>query len=183
MALRVVLGENPDVALTTVTQALAAQTFYRGREAGTCLDLKPTSTPLGGHADGIEDTAVAKKLGERHEAWGRQMPKDAAMLWQFVVSLDQDSRLALLAHCAALTVFAVRQPWDRTPQSWAAADTLAEAASLDMTVFWRPTARTYLGRVPKARILQAVCEAVSEDAAARMTGMKKQAMAEATEQL
>ena len=43
--------------------------------------------------------------------------------------------------------------------------------------------RTYLGRVTKPRILDAVREAVSIEAAERMTDMKKQDMAEAAEQL
>jgi len=60
---------------------------------------------------------------------------------------------------------------------------LAEAVSLDMTGYWRPTVRTYLGRITKARILEAVREAVSDEAADRMAQMKKQDMAEAAEQL
>ena len=52
-----------------------------------------------------------------------------------------------------------------------------------MTAHWRPTARTYLGRVTKPHILAAVREAVSDEAAGRMADMKKQDMAEAAEQL
>jgi Predicted transcriptional regulators len=183
LGLRLALGEQPDVALVAVTHALAAQIFYRGGDDGTCLDLRSTSAPLGGHAEGIEDTAAAKALAERHEAWAVQMPQDAADLWGFVVALDHDSRMALFAHCAALTVFAVKQPWERKPRALAVADRLAQAVSLDMTAHWTPTARTYLGRVTKAQIGEAVREAVSEEAAARIDGMKKQPMAEAAEQL
>jgi ParB family transcriptional regulator, chromosome partitioning protein len=63
------------------------------------------------------------------------------------------------------------------------ADKLAEAVSLDMTGYWRSTVRTYLGRITKARILEAVREGVSDEAADRMANMKKQDMAEAGEQL
>jgi ParB family chromosome partitioning protein len=65
----------------------------------------------------------------------------------------------------------------------ATANKLAEAVALDMTGYWRPTVRTYLGRITKARILEAVREAVSIDAADQMANMKKQGMAEAAEQL
>jgi ParB family chromosome partitioning protein len=57
------------------------------------------------------------------------------------------------------------------------ADTLAEAVSLDMTAFCEPSARTYLGRVPKACIPEAVRESASEQAA-RMADIKKRQMAE-----
>lgn len=183
LGLRLALGENPDVALIAVTHALAAQTFYRGHDTGSCLDLSPVSTPLGGHADGIEDTEGGKALADRHAAWAGRMPQDAGALWGFVVALDHDSRMSLFAHCAALTVFAVKQPWDRKPGALATADNLAQAVALDMTAHWRPTARTYLGRVSKAQIVEAVREGVSEEAAHRIAGMKKQAMAEAAEQL
>ena len=183
LGLRLALGEQPDMALIAVTHALAAQTFYRGHDTGACLDLSPVSTPLGGHADGIEDTEAGKALADRHGFWAVQMPKDVDALWAFVVALDPDTRLTLFAHCTSLTVFAVRQPWDRKPRAQATADRLAEAVTLDMTAHWRPTVRAYLGRITKAHILDAVREAVSEEAADRMIGMKKQAMAEAAEQL
>jgi ParB family chromosome partitioning protein len=111
------------------------------------------------------------------------MPRDVGDLWGFVVELDHDSRMALFAHCAALTVNAVKLPMERKPRAMATADRLAEAVSLDMTAHWRPTARTYFGRVTKSHILAAVREAVSIEAAERMVDMKKQDMAEAAEQL
>jgi len=82
--------------------------------------------------------------------------------------------MAMFAHCVALTVNAVKLPWERKPRALATADKLAEAVSLDMTGYWRPTVRTYLGRITKARILEAVREAVSVEAADRMMNMKKQ---------
>jgi ParB family chromosome partitioning protein len=52
-----------------------------------------------------------------------------------------------------------------------------------MTGYWRPTVRSYLGRITKARILEAVREGVSAEAADQIAGMKKPDMAEAAEQL
>lgn len=182
LGLRLALGEQPDMALLAVTHALAAQTFYRGVDA-TCLEIRPTSAHLGGHADGIEDTAAGKALADRHAAWAADMPRDVAELWGFIASLDHASVMALFAHCAALTVNAVKQPWERKPCAHETADSLATALALDMTAHWTPTVRTYLGRVTKAHILAAVREAVSNEAADRIAAMKKQPMAEAAEQL
>lgn len=182
LGLRLALGEQPDMALIAVTHALAAQTFYRAAEAH-CLDIRPTSAHLGGHADGIEDTAAGKALADRHEAWAADMPRDVADLWSFIAGLDHASVMALFAHCASLTVNAVKQPWERKLRAHETADKLATAVVLDITAHWTPTVRTYLGRVTKAHILAAVREAVSDEAADRMTGMKKRAMAEAAEQL
>ncbi len=182
LGLRLALGEQPDMALIAVTHALAAQTFYRGADAA-CLEIRPTSSYLASHADGIEDTATGKALADRHAGWAADMPRDVADLWGFVAGLDHASVMALFAHCASLTVSAVKQPWERKPHAHATADKLATAVALDMTAHWTPTVRTYLSRVTKAHILAAVREAVSDDAAERIAGLKKTEMAEAAEQL
>ncbi len=182
LGLRLALSEQPEVAIVAVVHALSAQIFYRGADAHV-LDIRPTSTYLASHADGIEDTKAGKAWADCHARWAVQMPRDVADLWAFVVELDHDSRMALFAHCAALTVNAVKLPMERKPRAMATADRLAAAVSLDMTAHWQPTARTYLGRVTKPRILDAVREAVGIEAADRMADMKKPAMAEAAEQL
>jgi ParB family chromosome partitioning protein len=46
------------------------------------------------------------------------MPRDVIDLWTFVVELDHDSRMAVFAHCVALTVNAVKLPMDRGPGRW-----------------------------------------------------------------
>lgn len=182
LGLRLALGEQPDMALVAVTHALAAQIFYRGVEAH-CLEIRPASPHLGGHADGIEDTAAAKALADRHDGWAADMPPNVADLWGFIAGLDQASVMALFAHCASLTVNAVKQPWEKKPRAYETADRLATAVALDMAAHWTPTVRAYLGRVTKAHILAAVQEAVSDEAAERIAGMKKQPMAESAEQL
>src|SRR5882757_8338785 len=183
LGLRLDLSDQPEVALVTVTHALAAQVFYIGADAHV-VGIQPIKTDLAAHADGIEDTVAGKAWGDRHANWARRMPRDVASLWTFVTELDHDSRMALFAHCVALTVNAVRLPRERrSSRTMATADKLAEAVSLDMTGYWRPTVRTYLGRITKARILEAVREAVSIDAADQMASMKKPGMAEAAEEL
>ncbi len=68
LGLRLALGEQPDIALIAVTHALAAQTFYRRRRPIASMSVPPSVT-LASHADGIEDTAAAKTLADRHAAW------------------------------------------------------------------------------------------------------------------
>jgi ParB family chromosome partitioning protein len=182
LGLRLNLSEQPEVAIVAVIHALAAQIFYLGADAHV-VGIQPIRTDLAGHADGIEDTPAGKAWADRHANWARQIPRDVTSLWAFVAGLDPDSRMALFAHCVALTVNAVKLPWERRPRALATADRLADAVALDMTGYWRPTVRSYLGRVTKARILEAVCEGVSGEAAERMADMKKVDMAEAAGQL
>ena len=111
------------------------------------------------------------------------MPSDVRELWDFIAGLDQASLMALFAHCASLTVNVLKLPWDSRQRAHATADKLATTLALDMTAHWTPTVRTYLGRVTKAHILTAVREALGDEAAGRIAGLKKQAMAETAEQL
>lgn len=182
LALRVALGEQPGMALVALTHTLTAQLFYSYAEAG-CLEIRPTVTPLGGHAAGIEDTPLAARASEAHEAWAERMPRDVSDLWGFIVALDDEQRVALLAHCASRTVNALRVPWDRKPRTLQTADRLAMALTLDVAKDWTPTVDGYLGRVTKAHILEAVTDGVSEDAARRIADKKKPDMAQEAEQL
>jgi ParB family chromosome partitioning protein len=181
-ALRDALAENPQAAFIAVVHALVARTFYVGSDPATCLDLRPVSYQLDRDAVGIEDSPAGRKIAERHEVWARQLPADAKDAWAFVVGLDSDSREALFAHCVGLTVNAVRGLQGR-PGALAHAEALASYVNLDMGAYWTPTARSYFERVTKARIGEAVREAVSDEAAERIAGLKKPEMAQAAEPL
>jgi ParB family chromosome partitioning protein len=183
LALRDALAANATVALSAVVHALALFAFYPAYERPTCLEIKGVSADLDGPAPGIDDTRAGRSVAERHAAWASRVPKAADELWAFVQGLSATDLLDLLAHCASLTVNAVRSPFDRKPGAWAHADRLAEAVDLDMTGYWTPTVASYLGRVTKGRIAEAVREAVSEDAAERIGGLRKPDMASEAEAL
>lgn len=183
LALRDALGANPTVALSAVVHSLALFAFYPPYDRASCLEIKGVSAYLDGHAPGIDDTRAGRSIAERHERWAVRLPKEAADLWPFVEGLAATDLLDLLAHCASLTVNAVRAPFDRKPGAWAHADRLVQAVNLDMTGYWTPTVASYLGRVTKARIGEAVREAVSDDAAERIGSLKKPDMASEAEAL
>ncbi|MFC3068432.1 ParB/RepB/Spo0J family partition protein [Phenylobacterium soli] len=183
LALGDALAANATVALSAVVHALALSAFYPAYERPTCLEIKSVSADLDGHAPGIDDTRAGRSVAERHAAWAGRVPKAADDLWSFVQGLTATDLLDLLAHCASLTVNAVRAPFDRKPGAWAHADRLAEAVDLDMTGYWTPTVASYLGRVTKGRIAEAVREAVSDEAAERIGGLKKSDMASEAEAL
>ena len=64
------------------------------------------------------------------------------------------------------------------------ADRLAHAVGLDMVeAGWRPTVDSYLGRVTKPRILEAVREAKGEQSAQLIDHLKKADMAKEAERL
>lgn len=179
-ALRHALAQDPDLALVALIHALLLRVFRGGGGYASCLDIKLGSRNLAADGDGIEDSRAARANAERHEAWARQMPDDPEAYWDFVVGLDADSRMSLMAHCVSLSLDAVRG-WDNRPMAWKHADRLASALDLDMSDWWSPTATRYLGAVTKGQILDAVTEGVSPEAAGRLTGLRKPEMIAAAE--
>lgn len=182
LALRDAVANDPDVALRAALHSLCLKLFYP-YGFDTCLEIEAKSV-LFGNASGLAETPSAKAIDARHRHWADQMPKNAGDLWGLLADLDSDSRQVLFAHCVALTINAVHQPYDRRPKALHHAGLLATAVSLDMAaVGWTPTVDTYLGRVTKARILDAVREAKGDKVAERIAPLKKADMAKEGERL
>jgi ParB family chromosome partitioning protein len=183
LALRDALANDPDTAFVAVLHALCLNAFYR-YVSETCLEITAKSTSFGTQAPGLNDSASAKSIGDRHARWAAQLPKDAGDLWSVLIAFDGDSRSALFAHCASLSVNAVHEPWNRNPSRIVHAGQLAQAVGLDMVAAgWTPTVDNYLGRVTKARILEAVREAKGEASAQLIDHLKKPDMAKEAERL
>lgn len=181
IGLRDAVGGDPNLALVALVHALAVRTFYPPYEQASCIDVKVTSAYLDGHAPGVSESFAGRRIAERHEAWAQRMPKEAADAWTYVFGLSGSDLLDLLAHCVSLGVNAVHNPMDRKPGAWRHADDLAEAVDLNMTRTWAPTVASYLGRVTKARIMDAVREGAGAAVAEPLADLKKAEMAEAAE--
>jgi len=165
-----------------VLHALCLATYRMS--SATCLEISTKSASFNAQPPGLADSASAKAIEARHQQWAKQLPQDDDDLWPTLVALDRDSQAALFAHCAALSINAVHEPWNRNPQRLAHADLLARAVNLDMTAAgWKPTVDNYLRRVPKARILDAAREARGEASAQLIDRLKKPEMAKESERL
>src|SRR5207245_2919965 len=173
LALRDALPRNPDVAFLAALHALCLKLFY-SYTSESCVEIDMKSVVFGSQAPGLNDTAIARAVDDRHRRWSEQLPREPGELWDALLAFDADSRDALLAHCVALSINAVHESWNRRPRALAHADCIAEAIGLDVAATgWSPTVDNYLGRVTKARILQAVREAKGEQAAQLIDHLKK----------
>jgi ParB family chromosome partitioning protein len=183
LALRNALAVDGSTALLAVLHALTLSRFYFG-PAVSCLEIASESTRFSIQGPGLADSPSAKAIEARHSAWQERLPETPDELWQALTGFSDQDRFALLAHCAALTVNAVAQPWERRPARLAHADALARAVGLDMAAAgWTPTTDNYFGRVPKALILDAVREAKGDATAQLIDHLKKQDMAAEAERL
>ena len=176
LALRNALANEPLVAFVTVLHLLVLKTFYHYGTA-SCLEITVQHT-VSTKTQGLSDTVWAKEIEQRQESWGHDLPGDADAVWDYLIALDQDSRMALFAHCASMSLNATIQQWNRRSKENQHAVQLAQTIGFGMVgAGWTPTVDNYLGRVTKAHILQAVREAKGEQSAQLIDHLKKQDMA------
>ncbi|WP_085027803.1 ParB/RepB/Spo0J family partition protein [Ensifer aridi] len=176
VALRNALANDLVMAFIAALHIFVLKNFYL-YGSDSCLEVTLQSAKFG-QTTGLGDTAWAKEIEQRHEAWGQDLPKNPTELWDFLMALDDVSRQALFAHCVSLSINAVVQPWNPRTAAIAHADRLARSIGFDMAeAGWEPTVDSYLGRVTKAHILQAVREAKGEQSAQLIEHLKKQDMA------
>ena len=193
LALRDAVASHPQVAMTMLLHKLCVEAFYQTYTTG-CLEAGVRHVQLPVQASDLKESASARSIADRHEAWKADMPTDEQALWDWLIAIDDASRLALLAHCVSGGVNALSEKVDRYGGSGVTAhglrrrldqaDRLARAVSLDMVeAGWRPTVDNYLGRVTKGRILDAVREARGESSAQLIDHLKKAEMAKEADRL
>ena len=183
LALRNAVGQDFGSAFLAVLHVLALNAFYHAG-SDTCLEITVKTSTFTVQADGLKDTTSAQALVERHRFWKERMPPRSEDLWDALVVFEQTEREALFAHCASFPVNAVQEMWNRSERRATHVEQLAGIVHLDMVeAGWRPTVANYLGRVPKARILEAVREAKGDGAAQLLDHLKKPEMAAEAERL
>jgi ParB family transcriptional regulator, chromosome partitioning protein len=183
LALRDALANDPEVAFIAALHLFCLKTFYP-YALESCLEIDAKSATFASQAPGLADTPSALSIAARHDAWAQRLPTESSDLWDALVALNAEDRSALFAHCVSQSINAVNEAYNRRPKALAHADLLATCLQLDMAaVGWQPTVETYLGRVTKARILQAVQEAKGEAAAQIIDHLKKPEMANEAERL
>nr|WP_025829196.1 ParB/RepB/Spo0J family partition protein [Acetobacter persici] len=189
LALRDAFAANPHIALTELLHTLVRDLYWQVSGVD-CLEAYVREIPLRVHSPDMPGSLPAHALRQRNEGWKHDLPEDEDALWQWLGGLDDTSRLALLAHCLSFGINALHESSHGPSlarsirERLARADRLATALTLDLAeAGWQATVENYLGRVTKARILEAVREARGDEAADRIAHLKKADMAQAAERL
>jgi ParB family chromosome partitioning protein len=193
LALRDAVANNPQIAMTALLHKLVTDNFLHPTGPG-CLEASVRHIFFPAQTAELKDCPSAKSIDERRESWGDHIPADDETLWDWLEALDEGSRMALLAHCVSYGVNALYEKPNPYGGSGVTehglklrmrqAERLARATGLDMVeAGWRPTVGNYLGRVTKARILEAVREGAGDRAAQLLEHLKKGDMAKEAERL
>lgn len=171
-ALQHVLAGNVHVALAALAHNLASRVILDDAWPSSALSVRANDceAELTRFDDTIVDLPAFKAVQAQKAKWRAVLEQhDEAHLLKALIDLAPADLNELLALCAALTVNAT-QGRDSEHDS----DALASAVKLDMADHWHVSPSSYLGHVPKVRLLAAVAEAVSPEAATAIEKMKKQ---------
>jgi ParB family transcriptional regulator, chromosome partitioning protein len=170
-ALQVLVADNAHVALASVVHALLLQVVIEhSYRADTALAIRANDCEgaLGQFADDMKGSKADEALQAKLDNWRERIPGDADRLLPWLLGQDDPTLMELLALCAALSLNALTATAQAHP-----ADAIATAVGLDMADWWTATAGSYFAEVPKARIADAISEAVSVEASASLAKLKK----------
>lgn len=185
-ALQALVAGSPSVALVLLLQALVSQVFssvdYRWRyDSLVKVQGSDQRGTIQRAADDLESSRAWQSMEASVADWqDRLAAQEGGNLFAWLQTLSQADQLDLLAVCVAHTIDTQATREDSAVHGHA--NQLAAAVDLDMADWWQPTAGSYLASVPKSRRMEAVREAVSEEAATSISTMKKDAMIGAAEQ-
>jgi ParB family chromosome partitioning protein len=183
VALRDAVAGNPHIALTLLLHKLATDLFHRDHSA-SCLQVSVIRPNLHTVAPkDLNETIPVKSMDDRHERWADTLPGDSEGLWTWLDQADDFTRVELLAYCVSFGVNALMErpnlyggypTQGQVERRLKSADKVAQTTRLDLVgEGWRPTADTYLNRVPRPRILEAVREGCGERQAQMIDHLKK----------
>lgn len=173
-ALQVALVRRPQVALAALAHSMAGLLLYEGvsarYESPTALGVSVQSPNwrLLQIAPAMADSAAHKSMQDAVAAWRARLPAEPSDLMAFLLAQPVEALQELLVLCTALTTHALHGTAHAKP-----AQALADAAGLDMADWWEATGDTYLGRVPKSLIAQALVEAGEEAVSDEVGKLKK----------
>lgn len=174
-ALAVSLAQNPDVALATIVYTLAAESFrqdYTGLYS--CLEIHGKSGNVYFHPKGTQ----AERDLENEEHIVRDRIPAADNLWQWCLQQDRDTLLNTLAFLAGQSVNAIRKKTDRPDDSRLEhADMLARALKLNMSLYFRPDAENYFGKISKDMILADIRDITGKEPSPAQMKAKKSELA------
>lgn len=82
-------------------------TFQRTGTSGASLQASVNHVFFREQGKDLGETSYAKSIAQRHEDWTADLPVDEDALRDWLATLDDASRLALLAHCVSYGVNAL----------------------------------------------------------------------------
>lgn len=171
-AVAAALTQNPKTALAALLHTLivAEREPWHASPLGVRFD--DNAGRIANSAEEFDSAPAANTLAQA-EAWADHLPGDSALLFAALQATDLPELLDLLARCVARSYSVIAQEPKRSGRGFDPASGIEAALQVDMADWWTPTPARYLNHVSKAKMIEAVTEAKSTEAARPIEKMKK----------
>jgi ParB family transcriptional regulator, chromosome partitioning protein len=168
-AMQAALLDNRAVALAALADGLA-QSFFAGRAEGPVkVRLTECRATLERNATDFDRSPARARLDAEVRRWTQVLPQDREDWFPWLCGQPAETVLDLVVFCTSQSIDTVQ----RRGESQAATTRLCTALRLDMKHWWEASPATYLSLVPKAKLIEAVTEAVGAEAARDLSKLKK----------
>lgn len=176
-AVQAELVAAPNVALAVLAHRLSERAVFGigSQDDPAKLQMTDFESRIG-DVDGIAGSDAYKAMEASRKKWKKEMPKQSAARFQWLLTQPQETVIELLAFCTACCIDGTHVAEDHAPLAY-----IAKAVSLDMSEYWSATSASYFSHVSKGRIVEVVSEAVSADEGKKLETMKKAEAADAAE--
>ncbi|MBB5411863.1 ParB family chromosome partitioning protein [Paraburkholderia sp. HC6.4b] len=182
VAMQAHLADCPRLALATIVYALLSQILFAGGHFGAGavrINAHRSAGSLIGAADDMETSRAWLEMDARREALIARLPESADGLLTWLHEQSTDFLLEVLAFCTASCIDTISGS-EESP----VADVLLAELGTDMADWWSPTVESYLGQVPKPRIIGALTDVGIDEFALRdLDKLKKIDLAKKAEEL
>lgn len=173
-ALKAALAVNPDIGLAAAVHAIAVGIFYNSGTGESCLNSFASRK----YHRLAKETVANDELDREQLSWRDRIPGDETMFWQWCLGQDRDTLIALLTYCTALSIDATQRKADKPDCARIRhAHMLAAALKLDMSLYFRPDADNYFGKISKDMILADIRDITGKESSPAQQKMKKSELA------
>lgn len=179
-AIQALMVKNQNVALAALAAKMAQSMFYKPGQSPVKINFMECRSTLKRNSPTLVNSPALAEIEAAHQKWENTLPKNSSTWMEWFLSQPEATSIEMIVFGTANSVDAIQTDLTRSDT----AKPLADALLLDMADWWTATPESYLDLVPKAKLIDAVNEAVGSKAAVEMVKMKKvEAVAYASEQL
>ncbi|WP_395398690.1 hypothetical protein ACHMW6_00095 (plasmid) [Pseudoduganella sp. UC29_106] len=165
---------RPGIALVVLTHTLAIQVFGEyGNRAKSAAVISLTKPHLKQHGDCVKESPALALMNERHQYWADLMPTRVSDLMGWLFQQEQSVVLELLAYCTACSLDTVQGTAQYSESKDKEFAEVANAVSLNMADWWKPTKDNYFAQVSKQHTISLVASHVSAEMVAPLSDLKK----------
>ena len=171
-AVAAALTQNPKTALAALLHTLIVAEREPWHASPLGVRFEDNEGRIANSAEEFDATPAANTLAQA-EGWADHLPGDSASLFAALQATGLPDLLDLLARYVACSYSVIAQEPKRSARGFDLASGIEAALQVDMAEWWTPTPARYLNHVSKAKMIEAVTEARSAEAARPIEKMKK----------